>query len=67
MSTWVEEMGLHAEGFTDEQIAEIDGIKDDLVHIWATYQAVAPRLKRVGPTIQMILDTLNRNQKAGQI
>ena len=67
MSTWVEEMGLHAEGFTDEQIAEIDGIKDDLVHIWATYQAIKPRLDRVAPVVSMILEVVDRNQKAGQI
>ncbi len=67
MSTWIEEYGLHMEGFTDAQIAEIDGIKDDAVHIWATYQALKPRLDRVAPTVRMILEVLNANQKAGQI
>lgn len=67
MSTWLEEMGLHAEGFTDEEIAQIDGVKDDFLHIWATYQAVKPRIDRVTPVIRMILERLDANQKAGQI
>ncbi len=67
MSTWVEEMGLHSEGFNDQQIAEIDGIKDDLLHLWATFRQELPRFKRVAPTVQMILEVVNANQKAGQI
>ncbi len=67
MATWIEEIGLHREGFSDEQVAEIDGIKDDLLHIWATYQAVKPRIDRVAPVIRMVLEVINANQKAGQI
>ncbi len=67
MSTWVEEMGLHAEGFTDEQIAQIDSIKEDCLHIWATYQAIKPRLDHVAPVIRMVLEVLVATQKAGQI
>ena len=54
MSTFIEEMGLHAEGFSDSQIAEIDGIKEDLLHIWATYQSVKPRIDKVVPVIRMV-------------
>ncbi len=60
----MEEMGLHAEGFTDEEIAQIDAAKDDFLHIWATYQAIKPRIDKVTPVIRMILETLDRNQKA---
>lgn len=67
MSTWIEEVGLHAEGFTDEEIAQIDAVKDDALHIWATYQAVKPRIDRITPVIRMILERLDANQKAGQI
>ncbi len=67
MSTWIEEMGLHAEGFTDEQIAQIDAAKDDFLHIWATYQAIRPRINRVAPVVRMILEVLDINQKRGQI
>ncbi len=67
MTTWMEEMGLRAEGFNDAEIAEIDGARDDLMHIWATYLALKPRLDRVGPVILMVLQRLDANQKAGQI
>ncbi len=67
MSTWIEEYGLHMEGFNDGQIAQIDAAKDDFVHIWATYQAVKPRIDRVAPVILMVLEVLDKNQKAGQI
>ena len=67
MSTWVEEMALHSEGFTDEEIAQIDAVREDALHIWATFQAVLPRLERVAPVVRMVLERLNFNQKAGQI
>ena len=67
MSTWVEEMGLHAEGFTDEEIAQIDAAKDDAYHTAATIQAIWPRLTRLLPVAVMILSRLDSNQKAGQI
>lgn len=67
MSTWIEEMGLHAEGFTDEEIAQIDGIKDDALHIIATIQAIWPRITRVLPVARMIAERLDANQRAGQI
>lgn len=67
MSTWVEEMGLHAEGFNDQQIAEIDGIKDDVLHIIATIQAIWPRITRVLPVARMVAEQLAANQRAGQI
>ena len=67
MSTWVEEMGLHAEGFTDNEIAEIDAAKDDAYHVAATIQAIWPRLTRLLPVAVMIISRLDSNQKAGQI
>lgn len=67
MSTWIEEMGLHAEGFSDTQIAEIDGVKDDVLHIIATIQAIWPRITRVLPVARMVAEQLAANQRAGQI
>ncbi len=67
MSTWIEEMGLHAEGFTDAEIAEIDGVKDDCLHIIATIQTIWPRITRVLPVARMVAERLDANQKAGQI
>lgn len=67
MATWIEEMGLHSEGFTDEQIAQIDAAKSDALHLWATIQQEIPRMVRLAPVIRMILERLDFNQKAGQI
>ncbi len=67
MSTWIEEYGLHMEGFSDEDIAAIDAAKDDFMHIWATFMAVKPRIDRVAPVVKLILERLDANQKAGQI
>ncbi len=78
MGTWVEDMGLHSEGFTDEQIAEIDLAKPDALHLWATIQQEAPhlqkiiqaewpRIERLIPVIRMVLEVINTNQRLGQI
>ncbi len=67
MTTWIEEMGLHAEGFTDEEIAEIDAVRDDAYHVAATILAIWPRLTRLAPVVVKILARLDANQKAGQI
>ncbi len=78
MGTWVEEMGLHSEGFTDEQIAEIDAVKGDALHLWATIQQEIPhfqklvkdewpRIQRLAPVIRMALEVINTNQRLGQI
>ncbi len=67
MGTWVEDMGLHAEGFTNEEIAEIDAAKDDILHIIATVRAIWPRLTRVLPVLQMVAERVAANQRAGQI
>ncbi len=67
MTTWIEEMGLHAEGFTDEEIAEIDAVRDDAYHVAATILAIWSRLTRLAPVVVKILARLDANQKAGQI
>lgn len=67
MSTWMEEMGLHAEGFNDTQIAQIDAVRDDVFHVIATIQAIWPRLTRIMPVAVMVAEQLAANQKAGQI
>ena len=33
MSDWMESMGLHAEGFTDAQIAQIDAAKPKFAYV----------------------------------
>jgi hypothetical protein len=58
--SFIETMGLHAEGFTDDQIAQIEGVKDDLLHVVATYQAVKPRIDRIVPVIRMVLEVINQ-------
>ncbi len=58
----IEEFGLRMEGFTDQQIAEIEGVKPDLLHLFATYQQVKPRIDRVVPVIRMVLEVINRKQ-----
>lgn len=60
MSDLVESMGLRMEGFTDEQIAQIESIKDDLLHVFATYQAIKPRIDRIVPVVRMVLEVINR-------
>lgn len=56
----LEEFGLHMEGFDDDQIAKIEAIKPDLLHLVATYQAVKPRIDRIIPVIRMVLEVINR-------
>ena len=58
----LEEFGLHMEGFNDEQIAQIEAIKPDLLHLIATYQAVKPRIDRIVPIVRMVLEVINRKQ-----
>lgn len=52
-------MGLHAAGFDDQQIAQIEAAIPDLLHIVATFNAIRPRINRVAPVIQMVLEKLN--------
>ena len=58
--SFIEDMGLHAEGFNDEQIAQIEAIKPDLLHLVATYQAVKPRIDRIIPVVRMVLEVINK-------
>lgn len=56
----MEEFGLRMEGFNDQQIAEIEAIKPDLLHLVATYQQVKPRIDRIVPVLRMVLEVINR-------
>lgn len=56
----LEEFGLRMEGFNDQQIAEIEAIKPDLLHVVATYQQIKPRIDRIVPVIRMVLEVINR-------
>jgi len=55
MSTWVENMALHAEGLDDDDIAALDACKDDLMHLAATVEAVWPRVNHVVPILSKLI------------
>lgn len=61
--SFMESMGLHAEGFTDEEIARIDAIKDDLAHLLGVIKAEMPRINKVVPVIKMAADVVAAKQK----
>jgi hypothetical protein len=63
MSDIIEGLGLHFEGFSDQQIAQIDGIKDDLMHLMATLKLEMPRLNRVIPVLTMAAEVIAQHQK----
>lgn len=60
MSDWMEEMGLHHFGFTDDEIAKIDAAKPklDFVMTWAKqHKTILNELIDVG---QMIAKRINQ-------
>ena len=63
MGDFVEDIGLHSQGFNDAQIAQLDGIKDDLVHLMATLKLEWPRLTRVVPVLTMAATVIAQHQK----
>jgi hypothetical protein len=53
--SFIENMGLRIEGFSDEQIAQIEAAKPELLHIIADIQVIWPRVQVVLPHIQAML------------
>jgi hypothetical protein len=51
MTGWIEDAGLRFEGLNNDDIAALNGILPDLYHLMASYQAIAPRINRVGPVL----------------
>lgn len=60
---WMETAGLRFEGFTDQQIAQIDAIRPDLEHLIGVLKTEMPRINRVIPVIQMAVAVFNANQR----
>lgn len=63
MGDFIENIGLRDQGFNDQQIAQIDGIKDDLMHLMATLKLELPRLNRVIPVLTMATQVIAQHQK----
>jgi hypothetical protein len=77
MGDFVEQMGLHMEGFNDDQIKQIDAIRPDIEHLAGVLQvqmpaiiklvgiinAELPRINRVVPVLHMAITQFNQHQK----
>ncbi len=74
MGDWIENIGLRTEGFSDDQIAQIDAAKPDLLHIIADFQAIwphiapfisplVPRITKLLPVARMVLEVLNKTKE----
>ena len=63
MADFMETIGLHGEGFSDAQIAQIDAVKDDALHVIATIQVLMPRINRLIPVARMVAEVLAQHQK----
>lgn len=63
MTDFVENVGLHSQGFNDQQIAQIDAAKDDALHVMATIKAIWPRITRLVPVLTMIAEVVDQHQK----
>jgi len=66
MSDFLEQIGLHNEGFNDEEIAQIDAAKEDLSHVVATIKLIWPRINRLMPVIAMVALRVSQHQKQQQ-
>ena len=66
MPDWMEELGLHHFGFTDDEIAKIDAAKDDALHVVATLNAIWPRLTRLVPVANLIAARIAAQQQKVQ-
>jgi len=63
MADFLESMGLHMEGFTDAQIAQVDAIKPDLEHLIGLVKVELPRINRIVPVLKMMADAYAQHQK----
>jgi hypothetical protein len=60
----LESFGLKMEGFTDEQIAQIDAIKPDLEHLSLVLRNEMPRVNKVLDVVRMAIGVLSQHQKS---
>ena len=60
MTSFVEEIGLHALGLNDDQINQVNAILPDVQHLLATYKAEQPRIARIIPVAQMLLAQIQK-------
>jgi len=66
MGSLIESMGLHMEGFTDAQIAQIDAIKPDIDHLASLVKSEWPRITRVIGIVQMAAKVVNQHQETSK-
>ena len=63
MTDFLESIGLHAEGFTDQQIAQLDAIKPDIEFLANLVKTEMPRINRIVPVIAMAIAVYAQHQK----
>jgi len=63
MADWFADDALRIYGFTSDEIAQINSVKDDVQHILATVKAIMPRINRVIPVATMVAARINQEQK----
>lgn len=63
MSDWMESMGLHAEGFTDEQIAQIDAAKPKFAYVLNLLKENMTVITEVIGVANMIASQIAQHQK----
>ena len=63
MSDWMESMGLHAEGFTDEQIAQIDAAKPKFAYVMNLLKENMTVITEVIGVANMIAAQIAQHQK----
>ena len=66
MADFVEALGLHVEGFTDAQIAQIDAIKPDVDHLANLVKSEWPRITRVIAVAQMVARVIAQHQETNK-
>lgn len=60
MTGWIAHEVLSDLGFDDDQVAELNQAKVDLLHVAATIEALQPRFARLAKTFKMILQVANK-------
>ena len=63
MSDWMESMGLHAEGFTDAQIAQIDAAKPKFAYVMNLLKENMTVITEVIGVANMIAAQIAQHQK----
>ena len=63
MTDFIESIGLHAEGFSDEQIAQINAELPDAQALIALDKANLPKITRLITVLQMAVAVFEQHQK----